>query len=154
MSLSKEYEKLTTESACGTGKHYSPFKCESVPADYLRTIVAKYPKLCEFVFWECTKNWMKESGLYVHAGHRLSINKKWWLHPLSVKLQAIIQRELNYEKSTFIAGHIYHRFGSIYRRMMGYSWAYQDAFGKNRKLVFYKNGIPVDSIYERDRTPK
>lgn len=149
MSLVAEYSKINlSEVPCSTNKKYAPFKCKSVPKEYLKIVIAKYPKLCEFVFWTCHLNWMKENRLYAKV-NRLHVSKKWWLHPLSVKLQGIIQRQLNYEKSTFIAGHILHRYGRIYREMMGYSWLYRDAFGPKRTLVFTKNGIEIDSILDR-----
>lgn len=149
MSLSAEYSKINPyEAPCNARKKYAPFKCEFVPKEYLKTVVAKYPKLCEFVFWTCHLNWMKENRTN-YRGNRLQVNKKWWLHPLSVKLQGIIQRELNYERSTFVSGHILHRFGAIYRHMNGYSWHYEDAFGQKRTLVFTKFDIEIDRILDR-----
>lgn len=149
MTLSESYTlKFPNETPCITGKRYAPFKCEMVPKEYLKTIIEKYPKLCEYVFWDCHLSWMKEHR-NVPVSRRVAVNRKWWFNPLSIQLQRIIQRDLNYARSTFVSGHIIHRFGKVYRDMMGYSHDYEDPFGPKRRLVFYKNGVEIESIIDR-----
>lgn len=150
MSLSTEYRiRVTQDDACQVGKHYSPFRCKSVPDDRFRLIFMQYPKLCEFVLWDCHVNWMKDTRIFSPSAIRQAARKKWMLHPLSIKLQGILQRQLNYERSTFLTGHVLCRAGRIYRNMMGYSWHWEDPFGPRRRIVFTKNDVEVDSIKDR-----
>lgn len=78
MSLSVEYSKINpNESACDTRKKYAPFKCAFVPADYLKIIITKYPKLCEFVFWTCFLEWMRDTRKRPTVSQLNAARKKW-----------------------------------------------------------------------------
>ena len=90
---------------------------EKVPPEYLNTIINRYPKLCEFVFWNLHLYDLKNTE-YKLEGKFAPSRYEGRNHPLSIRLQEIIQRELNYKKSSVLAGHIYHRFGRIYRKLM------------------------------------
>jgi len=64
---------------------------------------------------------------YRYAKGGLEIDRKWFLrNPLAKQLTEIIQRELNYEKTTVASGHVISRFGRVYRKKHGYSWGNDD----------------------------
>lgn len=126
---------MKEEPCTGKRKHYSPHRCEFVPVDRCVALINRYPKLCKLVFLDDFKKWLVESHKITWGVSELNKfgvcrahgynRKRYWNSVASKKIQEIIQRELNYEKTTFTSGHIHARFGRIYRKhIVNLTWKY------------------------------
>jgi hypothetical protein len=121
----------TLEKPCTSGKkHFSPHRCKFVPASECMDICNKYPKLARHIFIDQHKEWLTKShgityGIFKITGSvvrdRAAIRKQYWNSVAVKRFSEIVQRKLNYEKTTYMTGHIYHRFGRVYRNAMNFS---------------------------------
>lgn len=106
---------IIEEPCVGKRKHYSPYRCEFVPKQIILELLLRYPKLSNVVFID---EWTKYVGVdwsKINRYQREVLRKQYYYNIAAKRMTEILQRNLNYEKSTIAGGHIMSRAGKIWR---------------------------------------
>jgi len=123
---------------CDHGKHYHPYKCDVVPKEVVQLYLKKYPAICYRIFAVDFAKWL--TAVDKRPSDHLTLQRKYWKSDLVKIFERMVQRDLHYEKSTVSSGHIFHRFGQVYRQMIGMKWHRVDGtyqfWIKNKKFAF------------------
>jgi len=110
---------IIEEPCVGKRKHYSPYRCDFVPADVILAILLKYPKLSNHVFVNEWKKYLEVDWLAINRYQREKLRKQYYYNIAAKRMTEILQRLLNYERSTVNGGHIMSRAGTIWRKHIG-----------------------------------
>lgn len=117
---------IIEEPCIGKRKHYSPYRCEFVPADVILKLLLRYPKLSNVVFIDEWKKYLGVDWLRISHYQRESLRKQYYYNIAAKRMTEILQRNLNYEKSTVAGGHIMSRAGRIWRNYVGLKFNLKD----------------------------